>query len=158
MAQALYKPKKAYIPKNKKQEEGIQRRVASYLRTEYPGVEFHSDYAAGLKLTENQARIRKSLNSGRGWSDMFIAYPSRGYHGLFLELKKDGVSIYCKTGPRKGQLVADEQIIIEAAFLEKMNSLGYLARFSVGFEKSIALIDYYLEGYKKPVLENTSLF
>lgn len=158
MPQALYKPKKLYIPKNKKQEEGVQRRVATYLRTEYPGIEFHSDYAAGLKLTENQARIRKSLNSGRGWSDMFIAYPSRGYHGLFLELKKEGVSIYCKTGPRKGQLVADEQIIIEAAFLEKMNSLGYLARFSVGFDKSVALIDYYLEGYKKPVLENTSLF
>jgi hypothetical protein len=153
MAQAVYKPKKFYVPKVKKHEENVQRRVATYLRREYPGVEFHSDYAAGLKLTENQARIRKSLNSGRGWSDMFIAYPSRGYHGLFLELKKDGVSIYCKTGPRKGQLVASEQIEIEAEFLDKMNKLGYLARFTVGYDKAIALIDYYME---KP--ENASLF
>lgn len=83
---------------------------------------------------------------------MFIAYPSRGYHGLFLELKKDGVSIYVSRGPRKGQLVADEQIIIEAAFLEKMNNLGYFARFAVGFDKTKALIDWYMEN------ENASLF
>lgn len=152
MPARTYKPKPVYIPKIKKHEESVQRQVASYLRKEYPGIEFHSDYAAGLKLTENQARIRKLLNSGRGWSDMFIAYPSRGYHGLFLELKKDGVSIYVSRGPRKGQLVADEQIIIEAAFLEKMNHLGYFARFAVGFDKTKALIDWYMEN------ENASLF
>lgn len=134
----------------------MQRRVATYLRREYPGVEFHSDYAAGLKLTENQARIRKSLNSGRGWSDMFIAEMSRGYGGLFIELKKDGVSIYCKTGPRKGQLVASEQIEIEAAFIQRMLKKGYCARFAVGYDNAVALIDWYLEGHKKP--ENASLF
>lgn len=153
MATRTYKPKPFYIPKVKKHEENVQRRVATYIRREFPGVEFHSDYAAGLKLTENQARIRKSLNSGRGWSDMFIAYPSRGYHGLFLELKKDDVAIYVTRGPRKGQLVASQQIEIEAAFLEKMNSLGYLARFTVGYTKAITLIDWYL---CKP--ENESLF
>jgi len=152
MTVRTYKPKKFYIPKVKKHEEGVQKRVARYLRTEYPGVEFHSDYAAGLKLTENQAKIRKSLNSGRGWSDMFIAKMSRGYGGLFIELKKDGVSIYCKTGPRKGQLVADEQIQVEAAFIEKMNHEGYFARFAVGFDKAKALIDWYMEN------ENASLF
>lgn len=152
MPTRTYKPKKFYIPKVKKHEENIQRRVATYLRRHYPHVEFHSDYAAGLKLTESQASIRKSLNSGRGWSDLFIAYPSRGYHGLFIELKKEGVSIYCKTGPRKGQLVANEQIQIEALFLEKMNDLGYCARFGVGYENTIRLIEWYFEN------ENASLF
>lgn len=142
---AVLLAKKAYIPKVKKHEESVQRRVATYLRKNYPDVEFHSDYAAGLKLTENQAKIRKSLNSGRGWSDMFIAEPKREYHGLFLELKKDGVSIYCKTGPRKGQLVANEQIEIEAMFLEKMNKKGYFARFAVGFDKTVQIIDWYME-------------
>lgn len=153
MAVRAYQPKKFYIPKNKKHEESIQRRIATYLKRNYPEVEFHSDYAAGLKLTENQAKIRKSLNSGRGWSDIFIAYPSRGYHGLFIELKREGVSIYCKTGLRKGQLVANEQIQIEAEFLEKMNNLGYCARFGVGYERTVALIDWYM---CKP--ENASLF
>jgi hypothetical protein len=148
-----YVPKKFYIPKKKKLEESIQRRVATYLRDSYPGVDFHSDYAAGLKLTESQAKIRKSLNSGRGWSDIFIAKPSRGYHGLFIELKKDGVAIYVTRGPRKGQLVADEQIQIEAAFLARMNTQGYLARFSVGFDQAVKLIDYYFD---KP--QNLELF
>jgi hypothetical protein len=84
---------------------------------------------------------------------MFIAYPSRGYSGLFIELKKDGVSIYCKTGPRKGQLVANEQIEIEAKFLEKMNGLGYCARFGIGYEATIKLIRWY---FNQP--ENLELF
>lgn len=139
-----YRPKNVrYIPKHKKHEESIQRRVANYLRKNYPHVEFHSDYAAGLHLTENQAKIRKSLNSCRGWSDMFIAYPSKGYMGLFIELKKDDTAIYVKRGPRKGQLVKNEQIEIEAAFLNKMNGLGYLARFAVGYDSAIKLIDGY---------------
>lgn len=143
---AIYATKRApfYVPKVRKHEESIQRRVATYLRKNYPNVDFHSDYAAGLKLTHNQARIRKSLNSGRGWSDLFIAHPSRGYHGLFIELKKDGVSIYCKTGPRKGQMVQNEQIEIEAAFLERMNAKGYLALFGVGYEKTVEIIDRYM--------------
>lgn len=148
-----YKPKPFYIPKVKKLEEGIQRRVSTYIRTNFPGVEYHSDYAAGLKLTENQAKIRKSLNSGRGWSDVFIAEPRRGYHGLFIELKKEGVSIYVTRGHRKGELVADEQINIEAVFLEKMNKKGYLARFAVGFDQAQKLIDWYFD---KP--QNLELF
>ena len=76
---------------------------------------------------------------------MFIAKPSRGYHGLFLELKKDGVAIYVTKGPRKGELVASEQIEIEAAFLKKMNDEGYLARFAVGFESAKKIIDWYFE-------------
>lgn len=84
---------------------------------------------------------------------MFIAYPSRGYHGLFLELKKDGVSIYCKTGPRKGKLVASEQIQIEAQFLEKMNKLGYFARFGVGYDATVKIISWYMD---RP--ENLELF
>lgn len=140
-----YTQKKYYIPKVKKLEEGVHKRVARYLKTEYPSVEFHTDYAAGLKLTENQSKIRKSLNSGRGWSDIFIAEPRRGYHGLFIEIKKDGVAIYVSRGPRKGELVANEQIQIEAAFLERMNSKGYLARFGVGFDAIKRLIDWYFE-------------
>lgn len=134
-----------YIPKIKKTEEGIQKRVCTYLRTEYPFIRFHSDYAAGLHLTESQARINKSLQSGRGWSDLFIPFPSRGYHGLFLELKKDGTSIYVTRGPRKGKLVQNEQIIIEADFLRDMNKHGYFARFAIGYDHAVKLIDWYMD-------------
>jgi hypothetical protein len=138
-------PTTAVSRRNKKPEEGVQILVARYLKKFYPDVSFHSDYAAGLHLTINQAKKRKAMNSERGWADMFIAYPSRGYHGLFLELKKDNVSIYVTKGPRKGELVADGQIAIEAKFLERMNRLGYLGMFAVGYAKAVDIIDWYFD-------------
>lgn len=157
-----YTPPARYIPKITKHEESLQKSICRYLRKYYPYVEFHSDYAAGLKLTKNQATIRKSLQSGRGWSDMFIPYPMTHkrpdgtevtYHGLFLELKKAGTTIYVSRGANKGQLSADEQIRIEAAFLDRMNSLGYFARFGVGYDHTTRLIDWY---FQKP--QNSELF
>jgi len=139
-------PTRFYRPKVQKHELSIQRQVASYLREEFTHInDFHSDYAAGLHLTKHQALVNKSIQSGRGWSDMFIPYPSRGYHGIFLELKRDNVSIYVTRGNRKGQLVADEQIQIEAAFLKRMNDLGYFARFAVGYNVAKKIIDWYME-------------
>lgn len=144
---------KLYVPKVKRREELIQRRVCTYLRKEYPHVLFHSDYSAGLGLTENQAKINKSLQWGPGWPDVFIAHPSRGYHGLFLELKKEGVTIKVKIGPRKGELVANEHIQQQARVHELLKKDGYLAGFAVGFDHAVKIIDWYFE---RP--ENASLF
>lgn len=140
------KAKQRYIPKITKHEEQIQKMVAIYIKRQFPYIKyFLSDYAAGLHLTQNQARIRSSMNGDRGWSDMFIPYPSRGFNGLFIELKKDGTAIYCSRGPRKGKLVADEQIQLEAAFINDMISNGYFARFAVGFDSAQKILDWYFE-------------
>lgn len=125
---------------NKQRERAIQRALVTTLRTEFPFVtDFFNDWAAGAYLTPGQFRERRALSSGRGWSDLFIPYPSRGYHGLFLEIKKENVRIY----RRDKQLVADEKIRIEAAFLERMNNLGYLARFGVGLEGCERILRWY---------------
>lgn len=147
-----YQPKPRYIPKNKKREEAVQVKVANYLKRNYPNVIFSSD-AAGLFMTINQAKRWKAQNSERGRPDMTIYFPSRGYHGLCMELKREGVNVYVTRGPRKGELSANEQIRIEAAVLQELNSLGYCARFAIGYDKAIKLIDWY---FKKP--ENEKLF
>jgi len=141
--------------RNKKPEEGVHLLACRYLKKYYPDVDFLSDYAAGLHMTINQAKKRKAMNSGRGWTDITILKPSREYHGLLIDFKKDGTSIYVTRGPRKGQLVANEQIQLQAAFMERMNELGYLARFSIGYDQFCQLVDWYLE---KPELEQESLF
>lgn len=145
--------KRRYIPKVKKHEEALQLAVCRSIRNEFPNLNFHGDYAAGMMLSYNQARVRRAMQSGRGWSDIFIPYPSRGYHGLFIELKKEGTVIYATRGPRKGKLVANEQIQIEAAFLAEMNKLEYFARFACGHDKTMALIRWYME-----VPQNAKLF
>lgn len=140
-----FTPKPRYIPKVRKHEESLQKRVCSYLRKEYPQAIFRSDYAAGLQLTENQARIMHQINSCRGYPDLFIATPSRGYHGLYLELKREGTTIYVTRGPQKGQMSVDLHIREQAAVIQQLNGLGYFARFAVGYEKACKIIDWYFE-------------
>lgn len=127
--------------------------VARYIKLQYPHVNFFSDYAAGVRLTMNQAVIRKSLQSGKGWPDMFIAWPTtikkkdgttKHYCGLFLELKKEGTTIYATKGPRKGKLVSNEHIQHQAAVLNSLNEAGYLALFGVGFDQCQKIIDGYM--------------
>ena len=75
-------------------ESELQTKVADYIRLQYPKVLFHSDYGSGVKLTARQAAIQKRQNGGlKGWPDMFIAEPFKEWHGLFIELKKDGTRL-----------------------------------------------------------------
>lgn len=127
-------------------------RVATYLRSNYPDAIFSSD-AAGLYMTVGQAKKWKAMNGRRGRPDMTVMFPSRGFKALCMELKREGTSIYVTRGPRKGKLVANEQIQIEAPLLEELNRLGYCARFVVGYDKAVQLIDWYMD---KP--QNAELF
>lgn len=138
---------------NPDSEQALQKQVCQYLKLQYPHIIFRTDFAAGLGLTMRQAATHKSMQSGRAYPDLFIAYPSRGYHGLFIELKKDGVTIYKKDG----ELVASEHVREQAAVLEDLNRLGYLARFAVGFDQAMQLIDKYLD-IKKTLPVDDSAF
>lgn len=151
-----------YIPKTIKHEESLQRQVCTYLRMQYPHVLFRSDYASGLHLTKNQARIHASLQSGKGWPDLFIPYPTdhkqkdgtiRHYHGLFIELKKQGTTVYLKNGPNKGKLTTDLHIQTQAKVLKTLYDIGYYANFAVGIDNALKIIDWYMQ---KP--QNASIF
>jgi hypothetical protein len=142
----MYQPyRPATTRRNKKPEEGVHILACRYLKTNYPEIEFYSDFAAGLHMTINQAKKRKAMNSSRAMPDMHILYPSRGYLGLMVDFKREGTAIYVTKGPRKGELVADEHIREQAAFMEKMNKLGYLVRFCVGFSDFPKLLDWYVD-------------
>ena len=136
-----WKPRTRYFPLSQKHEQNVQRQVCQYLRLQYPNMIFRSDYASGLQLTMNQAALHKSLQSGRSWVELFVYKPSRGYHGLALEIKREGTVIYLSRGPRKGQLTADPHIQEQALMLQKLNNLGYFARFGVGFDQCRRIID-----------------
>ena len=146
-----YKPKRQYIPSNKKWEESVHRAFVHYIRLQYPRLLFRTD-GAGLLLTKSQAGIYKSLNATSGWPDIHIPYPSRGYHGLYIEIKRADVQIYCKSGPRKGMLVADPHIQLQASVLQQLNDLGFFARFGVGFDQCRRILDWYMCKKEDPTL------
>ena len=128
-------------------ESTLQCHVADYLRLQYPNVLFHSDYGSGIKLTPGQSRIQYRQNGGhRGWPDMFIASArtigGRYYHGLFIELKREGTRIYKKDGVS----FATSHLADQHKVLVALNRAGYLAMFAIGFDQAKQIIDGYLGG------------
>jgi len=123
-------------------ESELQIQVADYLRLQYPEVLFHSDFGSGIKLTMGQAVKQKRLNGGhRAWPDMFIAKAKGGYHGLFIELKKNGTRLFRRDGfPASQHIAEQEQALIG------LSDAGYRAMFAVGFEQAKEIIDNYLGG------------
>ncbi len=65
-----------------------------------------------------------------GVSDMFLAYPSDGYHGLWIELKRNPKVL----GLSKNQII----------WLERMLHVGYQALVAYGHEEAIKFIEEYL--------------
>lgn len=121
-------------------ESELQTAVADYIRLHYPDVLFHSDFGSGIKLTMGQAAKQKRQNGGRrGWPDMFIAKPKLTFHGLFLELKKDGTRLWKKNGDP-----TSEHIEEQANTLIELNNLGYWAEFAIGFDEAVEIIDKYM--------------
>ena len=132
-------------------EAELQKNIAIYIRSQYPDVIFHSDFGSGVKLRPNQAKMQKIQNGGRrAWPDMFIAEPKLASdksekckyykHGLFIELKKEGVRLKKKNGE-----YASEHIAEQAKVLGDLLERGYEARFAVGFDEAVKIIDEYLE-------------
>ncbi len=137
-------------------EDALSFRIAEYLRTYHPGVLFHWDYGSGLKMTMGQAVRQKRLNK-RSWPDLFIAQPAyldEGgtltgelcYHGLFIELKREGTRLKKANG-----MYANEHVTEQAMTLELLQDAGYIAQFAVGYEAATEIIDSYLAGYARAV-------
>lgn len=130
-----------------KSESNMHMQLAQYIRLQYPQVLFHTDFAAGIKMTMGQAVKNKQLQSGRGWPDLFIAYPREAYgtsyiyHGLFLELKKEGVRVLLANGEFSKEAHLQEQL----AVLEQLSSLGYACRVVAGFAQAKFVVDQYMQ-------------
>lgn len=123
-------------------EAELQKQVAIYLRMQYPDVIFHSDFGSGVKLTPWQARMQKMQNGGRrAWPDMMIAEPIGNYHGLFIELKREGARLKKQNGEWASSHIAEQNIM-----LNELSNKGYKAEFAIGFEQALDLIDDYLGG------------
>lgn len=123
-------------------EAELQKQVAIYIRMQYPDVIFHSDFGSGVKLTPWQARMQKMQNGGRrAWPDMMIAEPIGNYHGLFIELKREGTRLKKQNGEWASSHIAEQNIM-----LNELSNKGYKAEFAIGFEQALDLIDDYLGG------------
>ena len=119
-------------------EENLQKQVCNYLRLQYPKVLFNSDLS-GIKLTMGQAVKAKALRSSKGFPDLMIFEPKGKYHGLFIELKRDGEKIY-----KKDCTPVSEHVYNQIKLINQLIIKGYYASFCIGFDSAKKLIDQYL--------------
>lgn len=120
-------------------EEQLHRGVCSYLRLQHPKVMFNTDLS-GIRLTQGQAKKLPGLRSSRGMPDLFIMEPRGSYHGLFIELKRDGEKLHQKNGKWKNTHIEEQ-----AEILSKLKMRGYKANFAIGFDEAREIIDEYLK-------------
>lgn len=125
----------------KQRERVIQCAIVNDLNAYPVQIDFYCDWASGAFLTKGQNDSRLAMSSRGGWVDIFIAEPRDGFHGFFIELKREGVRPYLKDGVT---LSADPQIRKEAAFLDRQREKGYKAEFGVGYTETKRMIDKYL--------------
>ena len=123
----------------KSREDTIHKEACNYIRLKYPGVMFNSDMS-GFKLPKGLAIKAKSLRSTRGYPDLAIYESCHGYNACFIEIKKEGVTIY----KRNGSIVADKHIQEQAKVHQDLRARNYYATFAVGLDDLIKVIDWYL--------------
>ncbi len=122
-------------------EAALQIKVCEYLRDNYPGVLFHSDASSGMAASPGVANMNKRIQFSAGMPDLYIFAACKGFHGLFLELKADGVEIYRKDGtPRKNRHVE-----AQAAMLQGFRDRGYCALFAMGYDSAVSIINKYFK-------------
>lgn len=111
-----------------------QEALIEWISYQYP---FLLDYTIKIHNEGKFSQfVGKRLNAqGRlkGASDLFIAYPSKGFHGLFIEMKtKDG-----KLSKKQSE------------FLFRMSNVGYKATACWGADQAITVIREYVT-YSRP--------
>jgi hypothetical protein len=98
---------------------------------------------SGLFMSPYKAKLQKAMNSGRAFPDMFFYEPRRGYHGMGLEIKKEGTTLIVKRGPRKGHWVNDPHILEQVMFLKELAKRGYYTNIVAGYDEAIKTINWY---------------
>jgi hypothetical protein len=87
---------------------------------------------AGKRSARAGARI-KAEGLRPGFPDLVLTLPGRGYHALFIEMKRVGAP---------ASDVRDNQ----REWLDRLNRNGYCARVARGFKEARDLVLWYLNG------------
>lgn len=110
-------------------ESNEQIAAMDWLRLQHPDVAEHTMHIGNeRKATYYAGYIMKRMGVLKGASDLFLAWPSRDFHGLFIEVKS-------RTGkPTPEQL----------KFINRMLNKGYFALVCYGADEIISTISWYL--------------
>lgn len=123
-----------------KPEQRTQKSILTWLKLQHPRVREQVVMIPneGKKSVAGYA-LAKILGFHVGASDLFIAWPTAKYHGLWLEVKKDKWN-----GAKSSKEAA--HIKRQMDFLDKMIEKGYQGKMVAGVDAAIQEITNYLNG------------
>lgn len=111
------------------------RNYLTWLKLQHPNVRNH------LIKIDNEGSSNRAVAISLGLhpkaSDYFIAWPTKRFHGLWLEVKADNWT------PNSKQRI--EHANGQKAFGEKMMKRGYQFAFCVGFQECVKATNDYLK-------------
>lgn len=119
-----------------KPEDKTQMAILDYCKMVYPNL-----YLTVIKIHNEGQRARSTnrilprLGMRAGASDLFFAYPTKKYHGLWMEIKKDGW---------KMTVAQRDHVQRQTNFIDQQNQNGYLARMVIGVDEGIKLLNEYM--------------
>ena len=122
-------------------EFNIQKQIFEWANMsirKYPELKLLNASLNGVKLTSKVAGARaKQGGMKKGFPDLFLPVARKGFHGLFIELKRDENKIL---NIKKG-VVSKEQ----HDWIDELNKQGYLAVVCYGFDSAVCVIAEYLK-------------
>jgi hypothetical protein len=126
-------------------ETTLYEQLARWLSLKHPELIglWHFDLA-GINNPSKYTRALYGRLNERAWPDFGLMVPRQviygTYHGLFLELKRDGTRLRKRDGRWASPHIAEQ-----ATVLARLQAHGYTAQFACGLDEATQLIDSYLE-------------
>lgn len=111
-------------------ESNEQIAAMDWLRAQHPNIALHTLHIGNERKASYYAGyIMKRMGVLKGASDLFMAWPNGGYHGLFIEVKS-----------KIGKPSAEQK-----AFLQRMKDVGYKAAICYGADEVINTMKQYID-------------
>lgn len=118
----------------------LTKRVAFYIRREFPMTPFRVDIGADIPLPPRHRTRLRELHGERwtrGYPDMLLASCRGGYGGLYIELKDTA------TVPKS------EHTDTQKKYHKALRKEGYKVKFACGYGEAVDIINSYMSLKRK---------
>ncbi len=110
-------------------ESDLQTKITKWLRSNFDGIIFFSDFAAGMYISNNYMKNTRSAQACDGkYLDLTILRPSGKYHGLIIEIKCTDDDLFLVDG----KTLKSDHVREQYDMILKLRKEGYAADFGVG--------------------------